>query len=102
MLQGFFGFVLGGVVIAILLATEPQLVGDVQYGLHDLRLGARQLMSDRNDTRVSSDRRYDDRGDDRDRNGRDDRSDRDRYDNGRDPTGSGDRAPPPGDNSPSP
>ena len=81
MLQGFFGFVLGGILVAVLLASEPQLVGDIQSGLHDLRGGARELVSDRDNAGPrASERRYEDR-----RDNRDSRDSRDRYENDRPP-----------------
>lgn len=45
MLQGFFGFVLGVIVSAVLLAYQPQLIGDVQQGLSDLHSSASNLTS---------------------------------------------------------
>lgn len=95
--QGLVGFILGAIVSAVLLASEPQLVGDVQSGLHDLRHGAGRLVADRDSDRTaSSDRRYGDRRDYRDNRdyrddrdsseGRDDR--RDRYDNDQAPSDS--------------
>ena len=78
--QGLVGFILGAIVSAVLLASEPQLVGDVQSGLHDLRHGAGRLVADRDSDRgASSERRYGDSRDDRD-----DRDDRDYRDSGRD------------------
>lgn len=42
-LQGFFGFVIGVLASFLLLAYEPQLIGDVQQGLNDLHSGASNL-----------------------------------------------------------
>jgi len=89
-LQGILGFVLGGILTAVLFAYQPQLLGDVQAGLHDLRIA-----SDRGSD-ARSERSYDDRRDYRDNEkSGDDRNGRDRYDTPRDPNS--DQAPPPGD-----
>ncbi len=60
MLQGFFGFVLGVISTAVLLAYQPQLIGDLQQGMSDLGQGASQL-GDRdgsNDVALSLTRRF--------------------------------------------
>jgi hypothetical protein len=90
MLQGFFGFVLGGILVAVLFAYQPQLLGDVQHGLHDLRVA-----SDRG-TDVRSERRYDERRDYRENGPGEYRDRRDRYDASREP--GNDQQPPGGSN----
>ena len=67
MFQGCLGFVLGGIVVAVLLANEPQLLGDVRAGMHDVRESTRKVVNDDRDRRDSMDRRYDDRHDSMDR-----------------------------------
>jgi len=89
MLQGFFGFVLGGVIVAVLFAYQPQLAGDVRTELRDLRVASDRV----SDTR--SERRYDDRRGYRDSAPGDYRDGRDRYDTGREP---GNDQPPGGSN----
>jgi hypothetical protein len=88
-LQGFFGFVLGGILTTVLFAYQPQLLGDVRAGLHDLRM-AGDRGNDARSERAYDNRDYGDSERQRDRNGRN------RYDNARDPNN--DQAPPPGGN----
>ena len=61
MFQGILGFVLGGLVVAVLLTTEPHLLGDVRVGLHDLRAGTNRLINGHDRDHDSYERRYGDR-----------------------------------------
>ena len=57
--QGLVGFILGAIVATVLIANQPQLLGDVRAGLHDLRAGTSHVVGERDHDRDSTDRRYD-------------------------------------------
>ena len=80
--QGFFAFVLGGIVTAVVIANQPQLLDDVRLAMQGVRFGAQHLVrTDNSDSDVTASlaRRFENRGSDGYDDWRGERGANDRY-----------------------